>query len=203
VIENYTDNYSYVHDGTSGPEVALEMLYGRVWLLVSNAIYRADHLQKYSLRFTPGCIYGEDYEFVIKALSLAHSVSCMQEPLMLYVQRRGSIHSSTSSTKLFHLLGVKKRLLCFLQRANAPHQHKELIEARLIPEVFLKTLQTLVKEHTPRRRMKQILANPETTKNLLRVADNDKVKMITSFLIRHFPHFFLRSCVILERMRNH
>lgn len=79
-------------------------LYG--WL--GSMAFKKDFLKKNNLKYTEGCINGEDKEFIFKSLALAKNVMFIEDTLSYYVQREGSITHSYNIRRFDAILALKR-----------------------------------------------------------------------------------------------
>ena len=87
----------------------------KVW--TGSAVYRKEFLFKHGIGFAPGCVAGEDIEFILKALSLAESVYFSDEIRSCYVQRNLSV---------MHQYNVRKfDAVLALERINSFFSHQQ------------------------------------------------------------------------------
>lgn len=81
------ENYCQFNEG----EIAGDYLKGyEYWAQTSSWLFNKDFIYSNGLKFTPKCNWGEDLEFIFKAISLTR-VSCVKEYLMLYRIREESL----------------------------------------------------------------------------------------------------------------
>jgi len=77
--------------GILTPDALIEaMLSGAITLCMGSVALRRTPAVR-SLRFTEGCRYGEDTEYLIRVLPLSRSIYFLAEPLFLYRVRPGSV----------------------------------------------------------------------------------------------------------------
>lgn len=103
----------------TGIEVLREHLRDNIHLGLENVIYRKAFLMRNHLSFTPHCWYGEDLEFVIKALLLAKRVTCVPEVLTFYVRHEESVTGRKEKywEKLLTLDEMFKRVENFISKS--------------------------------------------------------------------------------------
>lgn len=86
--------------------------------VVWNKLYRRDFLEKNNLHFYEGIIY-EDMEFTPRAYYLASRVKYLDEVVVMYRQREGSIMSGVNIKKLDNYLVVAESLNEFNEKFNS------------------------------------------------------------------------------------
>lgn len=86
--------------------------------VVWNKLYRRDFLEKNNLWFYEGIIY-EDMEFTPRAYYLASRVKYIDEVVVMYRQREGSIMSSFNTNKLDNYLTIAESLNDFNKKFNS------------------------------------------------------------------------------------
>lgn len=90
--------------------------------VVWNKLYRRDFLEKNNLKFYEGIIY-EDMEFTPRAYYLANRVKYIDEVVVMYRQREGSIMSSVNVKKLDNYFVVAESINKFNKDYNSPILH--------------------------------------------------------------------------------
>jgi glycosyltransferase involved in cell wall biosynthesis len=83
-----------------------------------NKLYNRDFLEKNNLQFYEGITY-EDMEFTPRAFYLANRVKYIDEIIIMYRQREGSIMSSVNFKKLDDCLLIAERLNNFNEKYNS------------------------------------------------------------------------------------
>lgn len=82
-------------------------------------VYRRSILQAHAIRFTPGCRFGEDVEFLTKYL--AHCQTAVElESACYYYRPRGTSATHTVSPHLFDLIGCAARASAYLTALDHP-----------------------------------------------------------------------------------
>lgn len=124
MVSNFFDRYTGFNEEISGIEALRRIIIEKsLWICTFSAAYKRHWLLIQNLRYTLGCVNGEDQEFTYKALSKAKSVVFMAEVLSYYVQRLGSI-SNSFNIKKFDMVNAMWRTGDNLKQQN----HKELDE---------------------------------------------------------------------------
>lgn len=124
LLKDYFESYSLIHTRISGAEALRNLfLHGTMWLCTGSGAYRREFLERNQLQYTEGCCNGEDQEFTVKALAKAQSVTFINERLLYYVQRLGSVSFSRNVRK-FDAIEAMERIVHFLGTDRNP----ELLE---------------------------------------------------------------------------
>lgn len=122
-------------------------LYG--WL--GSMAFKKDFLKKNNLKYTEGCINGEDKEFIFKSLSLSENVMFIEDTLSYYVQREGSITHSYNIRRFDAILALK-RVQEFIEKyVNDSEKFKYGISLdieRLIIESYIYIFNSLIERLT-------------------------------------------------------
>ncbi|RLL91194.1 hypothetical protein BG32_16330 [Mesotoga sp. HF07.pep.5.2.highcov] len=130
ILAKYSDSFRYLAVNVDPKELVLWFLKKRVWLSIGCALYRKDIIDSNDLAFTPGCMYGEDQEFIVKFLIYCDKVSCVPEDLMYYVY-----HSSSATQKKgiswFSGIEMWRRLDEFLEKQDAKESSQLIRNYRL------------------------------------------------------------------------
>ncbi len=99
----------------SGPELLRKVLVDKSIRMWTGCVaYRRDFLLATGLLYTPGCVAGEDFEFIVKALSLAGSIRFARGARAFYLQRANSAINSYNIRK-FDAVAALERLAAFLE----------------------------------------------------------------------------------------
>ena len=86
---------------------------------IGSAAYRKQFIAQEGIRFTEGCIYGEDLEFIYKALSRAVEVVRVDRVLSYYVLRSGSAtRSGHYNVRIFDAVEALERVCHYLRSQN-------------------------------------------------------------------------------------
>lgn len=98
----------------SGPDILRKMLVDKSIRMWTGCVaYRREFLLSAGLLYTPGCVAGEDLEFIAKALSRAGSVRFARGARAFYLQRVNSAINSYNIRK-FDAVAALERLGAFL-----------------------------------------------------------------------------------------
>ena len=82
---------------------------GKIYLLSAwNFIFRRDFLRENNLLFFEGCIYGEDSEFVIKAIASASKISFVRDILYTYVHHKNQTILRRKEYSMMHSLWLAR-----------------------------------------------------------------------------------------------
>lgn len=91
-----------------------------------NKIYRKSILDESRIKFPKGLIY-EDTEFYCKLIPFINKVSYINEPLVFYVQRAGSI-ANTQGEKTSQIFTIFDNIIRFYQEKTLFTEYKEELE---------------------------------------------------------------------------
>lgn len=137
-----------------------------LWPWIGSIIFKKKLLIGNNLIFTKKCTHGEDEEFWMKALFHSKLVIKIPETLVFYVQRKNSA-TKEKTLRTFHYIGVRKRVLRYLEKNGADDGLLFLMKYKKIPQSYINSLVRISKSK-----------NPENKKALLKVSKNPKVKEI-------------------------
>ncbi|MDU4961149.1 MAG: glycosyltransferase family 2 protein [Sporomusaceae bacterium] len=105
-IMGFTTRFSYPY--VSG-DILVEVIQGRTQVHIGCLLVERAILDRYNIRFTAGCLMGEDQEFIIKLVAVV-PVKAVPQELMLYRIRMGSaINSRWDWQKRIHSIWALKR----------------------------------------------------------------------------------------------
>ncbi|MBQ6774016.1 MAG: glycosyltransferase family 2 protein [Synergistaceae bacterium] len=158
-------------------------------------MYNSCFLSKYNLLFHNGCIYGEDIEFITKALCTAQRVSFTQEHLYIYVHHNemGSVRDNDTKAKKIlryeHNTQAQERTAEYLLRHSQSEQVKTLAEKILMPQVIIRKCNIFALNN-----------NYDGFKSFIHDPNNRKV-LISSQSLRvliHKPEVFLKAFMLLH-----
>lgn len=113
--KKYDERFEYL-DGIIDGTTALEyMLTNKIHIWTGSIVYKRSLLIDNKVRYYEGCNYGEDFEFICKALATAKSVSSVNQVLSHYLQRENSL-ANTFNINNFKSLGAMNRLKWFVKK---------------------------------------------------------------------------------------
>lgn len=153
----------------------------KIW--TGNAAYRKEFLIKYNLKYTEGCVAGEDLEFTYKALSNAKDVIFINRVLSYYVQRQGSITYSYNIRR-FDSFTALERVYRYFQDTNKT-------ELRKLADIIKN--ESLIKNYTGTYRL--CLDGLVIHK---RMSPREAVKIINTDLERNYPKLNMRIKTMIK-----
>ncbi len=104
-----------------GHFVLKQYLKSKLYIWTGSAIYRREFLLYNNLRYTPGCAYGEDVEFIVKAILMSKSIMFIPDLLAFYVLRESSTTQTVTRTitsRFENLHGVYERVYSFIDSST-------------------------------------------------------------------------------------
>lgn len=122
LISKYTDFFEYIDDLT-GIEAAKKKYLKELYIHTCTGLYKRSMIEENKLRFVTGIYFGEDYNFIYKALFNAKKVKVIPKALYDYLYR---------STSLMHIEFSEK----FLTEFDAIRDTLRYIEEHNVPEVY-------------------------------------------------------------------
>ena len=117
-----------------GHFVLKEFLKSKLYIWTGNAIYRREFLLCNNLRYTPGCAYGEDVEFIVKAILMSESIMFIPDLLAFYVLRESSITQTVTraiTIRFVNLYGVYERVHSFIDSLTNDKNLLKLWQGRI------------------------------------------------------------------------
>jgi len=118
-----------------GHFVLKQYLKSKLHICTGSAIYRREFLLCNNLRYTPGCVYGEDLEFIVKAILMSESIIYIPELLAFYVLRESSatrdVGSYTIRKRFENLYGVYERVYSFINSIASDENLLKLWQGRI------------------------------------------------------------------------
>ena len=107
---------------------------------VWNFLFRRDFLVREKLRFVRGCIYGEDTEFVLKAIAAASRVSSVSEMLYTYVYHCGQTTKKHKESEMFRsLVGARLRACSFVAKHTSSRKVRNFAVNYCVPDILVKS----------------------------------------------------------------
>jgi glycosyltransferase involved in cell wall biosynthesis len=118
---------------------------GRLRIWTASAAYRRAFLDRVALRFTEGCVCGEDLEFSYRALSRADSVATIDDVLSFYVRRRDSATNRRDVSRFDSVLALRRVEEALLEdeRADIREIGVEFARSKVLRNFFF-TLESLI-----------------------------------------------------------
>ncbi len=118
---------NYYRLNYTGKQYIYDELILRTDVSVLNKIFRMDLIKKYDIDFPDG-LNNEDFYFYNAYMSVAHSISYVNQRLYNYIRREGSIMSENfeaDKLSLDHLL-VAEKLFDFYKKTGFLNEHRDL-----------------------------------------------------------------------------
>ena len=113
--KRYDDNFRYIDDYIDGITALEKIINNKIHIWTGSVIYNKSFLDKHGLKYYEGCNYGEDFEFICKALCKSKRVTCVKGILAHYLQRSSSlVHNFNISN--FKSLGAMNRLKWYVSK---------------------------------------------------------------------------------------
>lgn len=190
----YEDENRYVPETFTLPEnsslleawTQRKILFWSVW----NFIFRTDFLRQNSLRFTEGCLLGEDTEFVLKALALTDKTAFVRDELYVYVHHSGQTSKAHREARMFHAIIMSRlRLARFIARHTGSPKVRRYVLNFYMPD-------TIVKQFTECAK----LGDSERYSRLVRTLKHRKLRelLLSSVkFVAKMPELFLKSLILL------
>lgn len=138
-ITNYLEHLQAKPGKKSGLNMLNETLIEKnLWLVNGSIAYNRKFLMSNNIRYSEGCISGEDTEFILDSLALAKDSFFIKKTLYYYVEREGSITNSYNVRK-FDAIQALKRIGEYFKRLNNPELDiiTNYILSELIVESYL------------------------------------------------------------------
>ncbi|WP_172194838.1 glycosyltransferase family 2 protein [Saccharibacillus qingshengii] len=128
----------------NGPDVLKRIFFDRnLRIHTAGIAYRRELLTEATLGYEPGCVNGEDQEFIYKALCRAEDVRFIDESLLCYVQRGSSV-TYTYNVRKFDFADAFARTALELRTRNHPELDRiaAVLEGPYLLEDYLYTIRT-------------------------------------------------------------
>ncbi len=168
ILVEYNKLFRYIVGTRPGPEVLEQDLLDTTRLWLGCTLFRRHFLQEYRFLFRPRCRYGEDREFIGKALWHARTVTAVSETLAYYVQRPGSaVHGA--DTRMFDVLAAQRRLRQYIAKGGDSLPLSEALQKYAGPLTTLEIVFAMARRCCPYPEILKVLHNPKIRHQLLAV----------------------------------
>ena len=154
----------------SAEELVVMHIFGRIWPLMWSTLFKTRLLKTAGLEFTVGCRFGEDTEFLMKALSRCGSINFSTGCHYIYVQHEDmTIKTTKTPEKLLRRYEDDAGAIC--RTAQYLAMHAESSKARaiamnfMLPKGLIKTLNVAAWQHD-KEKFYQTLYTPGTKQAL-------------------------------------
>lgn len=185
VLTSFGQHYRFPDKGADGKSLLQLLLKKSTKVWTSSAIYSKSLIDRSRLSFTEGAKFGEDQEFIFKAVFNARRTSCVKRTLSHYVIRE---HSSMRSKGLshFHYVGSMLRVHNYLAKHKCRKKILSLVRKSKIPEAYMDVF--------------ALLARGRDNQQLLRILHRHRVirRQISDTSILVDPRIWLKSVLLLH-----
>ncbi|MGX1191846.1 glycosyltransferase family 2 protein [Metabacillus sp. SLBN-84] len=114
IIEHYFSKYKNLNQFSGYQGIKNIIVEEKLFIAIGSAAYKRSILLDKNIRFTEDCSNGEDQEFIYKYLSESSKIKFVNEVLLFYVTRIGSISNSYNIRK-FDVFNAMKRTINFFE----------------------------------------------------------------------------------------
>ena len=97
--------------------------------------------------FSPSIKYGEDKEFIIKAIFHSNKIIGINKYLFYYLKRNDSADHKKFNIKKFQSAAALKKSFIYLKKHNAPQEILNIIQAYRIPITYLYLISETAKSY--------------------------------------------------------
>ena len=184
----YTDKFKYFKESLSGQQVTEMFLTGEIYVCVENIIYKRDLLHSNDLNYTIGSAWGEDMEFIAKALFLSGRVNCVSESLMTYIVPVGFKKYHIEQT--FDRFAAFKRVHEFLVKNHASKELLEVLDTKNYPEGYKSGLVALIYSGYSVSEIAKIAKQPEIKSSFKKYKSNSFRNWLIFKTLFYMPRLF-------------
>lgn len=158
ILTKYGDKYTFYDDAMDGKNVLLDRLKAKIWICIGSAIYNKRLINNFNIEYSEELSYGEDHEFICKALFHSGRVNSVNETLVHYIKRFSSVTNTIKLNK-FESIKSGNNLLNYLKihSSNKNDIVQDYIEYVHIPKSILVTISNLVDEDIDANQIKDKL----------------------------------------------
>jgi len=208
VIRRYEDEFHYIEKVLNGKKVLMLYLTSYVMIWTGSALYKKRVLLKNNIFFNPNISYGEDQEFIAKALFHSSRVFCVHEAISYYALRPNSL-TALPTLKQFQVIDMFSSLVEYFKAHNADERIIEIIQDYKIPFYLVDLISTFVHHESLKYKMLNMLRNKDIKKILKRPKFSKLVKnklflkkFFKTKLLLYFPNIFLNSYLYYTRYKQ-
>lgn len=147
----FNRNYRY---GYPGGDILIPAIKGEVRFQIGAMLIDKKLLDEHHLTFTPGCLVGQDLEFMLKLAAVATYKSVPQNLLMYRVRPNSTITSKWKWEKHFHAIEGVRRAAEFIIERSQGRVDLDVIKAELdvrIAKLLSKFMWRIVKTNSYER----------------------------------------------------
>lgn len=141
IISPYFDLYERFSGELSQKEVLNRILthYRTLWICTISVLYKREFILKHNLTFDKDTMYGEDLEFIFKALLKVDGIFVIDKILSYYFQRPGSAMTKTNIRKFDAIISFLKILDSFIfnNKNDELNQSIHYLSTFYIPDNFM------------------------------------------------------------------
>jgi glycosyltransferase involved in cell wall biosynthesis len=164
VLYKYTDMYKYKWEKEHFRKALKDFILGEVHISLNSSIFESSLIKENNIRFTKGAKYGEDNEFIAKAMYYAKETSSICESVVMALYRTES-STKIPSLSVFHNVGSIKRLIRFFQERHE-NEIAEILEKYSLPVSYSWAIGNIAFNGYPYKHWKKIVKNKVILDNI-------------------------------------
>uniref|UniRef100_A0A7C5VKN2 Glycosyltransferase family 2 protein n=1 Tax=Fervidobacterium thailandense TaxID=1008305 RepID=A0A7C5VKN2_9BACT len=207
-LYRYDDMYEVDWKVADYRRAVTEFLLGKIHIGCNSALLQTNFLRENNVYFKPGARFGEDNEFIAKALYFAKKVFFVDSVICNAVSRGDSV-TKTSTLAIFHNVASVKRLQAFF-KSRGEEEIARVIENEVLPFMYVWSLGGLAYNGYPYKKWRELLSRQEIKSKFDMFLKDFKPK--TKFqrridLVRRFckispfiSYFLLRAVGLVDRI---
>jgi hypothetical protein len=126
-------NYEYLDSVAIGKEVARYQISSKIFMTIWSGLYSKSLIENRKIFFNEKSAYGEDQEFVLKALYFSNKVASCNKELVSYVRHSGAAMNFFSNRR-FDVVSCLENIKNILEAPDL--ELKEYIDANIFKEIL-------------------------------------------------------------------
>lgn len=211
VIMYYFDKFPRRNMVLNGVDAIDGILKNEMKICVGSAAFKKKFIVKHKLRYTEGCKNGEDQEFTFKCLSKSEEITFINETMLFYVQRRGSMSNSYNIDR-FDSVEAIKRTSTFMKEIEDSKLNAfiKFLDNDAIIRNFFGNLNHCLRYDNSNINSKIILEKIEKKyPNLLsdicmtlRDYKGFDTKIIGAKTFAYYPYFYIKIFRVIEKLKE-
>lgn len=158
-VYRYDDMYEVDWKVADYSRAITEFLLGKIHIGCNSALLETKFLRENNIYFKPGARFGEDNEFIAKALYFAKRVLFVDNVICNAVLRRDSA-TKTSTLAIFHNVASVKRLQAFFE-SRGEEEIARVIENEVLSFMYVWSLGSLAYNGYPYKKWQELLSKRE------------------------------------------
>jgi len=147
IILSYLPSPNYSSRSCNKYHVSINYLNFNINMNMCSFIILKDIITNNKFFFSPSIKYGEDKEFIIKAIFHSNKIIGINKYLFYYLKRNDSADHKKFNIKKFQSAAALKKSFIYLKKHNAPQEILNIIQAYRMPLTYLYLISETAKSY--------------------------------------------------------